>query len=324
MLNRRITRREALKAGAAVALPLVGASATLAEPNAESTNAPTIGISTAMFHDYTNRELSQDLAKTGVGVVQLFLVQSDSRYWKYNKRSDLSSLTAQQSKAIAHAYRSAGISIHSIGVYTNMIHPDENERKANMEYFEGMMRFGTTIDVHTFVTEAGHFHPYNPAPGVPYYFREEVWRRMVTTGKDLAKMAEKYDATVLLEPFLGGFLASSKRTRLFIEEVGSPRIRALLDPANLLEVEDIEDMFTQLGPWIDCLHAKDWKLHMMRGLPPGQGNLDYPKFVDLAAKHTPHAPLILEYVGRNEYKQAFSFIQKSIRRQRTLRNQLED
>jgi sugar phosphate isomerase/epimerase len=102
---------------------------------------------------------------------------------------------------------------------------------------------------------------------------------------------------------------------LFIEEVGSPRIRALLDPANLLEVEDIEEMFSQLGPWIDCLHAKDWKLHVIGGVPPGQGDLDYPKFVDLAAKRTPHAPLILEYVGRNEYKQALSHIRKSIRRQ---------
>ena len=57
---------------------------------------------------------------------------------------------------------------------------------------------------------------------------------------------------------------------MFLEEVDSPRIRALLDPANVLEVEE---MFTQLGPWIDCLHAKDWKLHMIRGLLAGQGDI---------------------------------------------------
>lgn len=137
---------------------------------------------------------------------------------------------------------------------------------------------------------------------------------MVSTRKELARRAEQHGATVLIEPVFCGFFASAKRTRVFLEDVDSPRIRALLDPANLLEVEDIEDMFTQLGPWIDCLHAKDWKLHMMRGLPPGQGNLDYPKFVDLAAKCIPHAPLILEYVGRDDYKQAFSYIQESMRR----------
>jgi hypothetical protein len=28
-------------------------------------------------------------------------------------------------------------------------------------------------------------------------------------------------------------------------------------------------MFDQLGPWIDCLHAKDRKLHVDRGVPAG-------------------------------------------------------
>lgn len=315
MLDHRITRREALRAGAAVALPLVGTSATLAKPNVKSTSAPTIGISTAMFHDYTNRQLAQELAGAGIGVVQLFLSQSDSRYWKFNERSDVSDLTAQQCEAIAHAYRSAGISIHSIGVYPNLIHPDEDERKAKLEYFEAMMGIGANMDVRTFVTEAGHYHSDKPVPRVPYYLQEEVWHRMVSTGKDLARRAEQHGSTVLIEPVYCGFFASTKRTRVFLEEVDSPRIRALLDPANLLEVDDIEEMFRQLGPWIDCLHAKDWKLHVVGGVAAGQGDLDYPRFVDLAAKHTPHAPLILEYVGRNDYKQALSHVRKSIRRQ---------
>ena len=63
MLDHRITRREALRTGAAVALPLVGTSAALAEPNAKSTNAPTIGISTAMFHDNTCEINSEGSAK---------------------------------------------------------------------------------------------------------------------------------------------------------------------------------------------------------------------------------------------------------------------
>ena len=86
------------------------------------------------------------------------------------------------------------------------------------------------------------------------------------------------------------------------EEIGSPRIRALLDPANLLEVNDLEEMFEPAQPWIDCLHAKDRKLHVDQGVPAGQGDLDYVKFVTLAADHTPNAPLVLEYVGPSDYQ----------------------
>ncbi|HEO70858.1 MAG TPA: hypothetical protein ENN80_06295 [Candidatus Hydrogenedentes bacterium] len=70
----------------------------------------------------------------------------------------------------------------------------------------------------------------------------------------------------------------------------------------------------QLHPWIDCLHAKDRKLHVDRGVAAGQGDLDYDAFVTLAAKYTPHAPFILEYVGPKDYQQALALVQTAIRR----------
>jgi sugar phosphate isomerase/epimerase len=304
-----MTRRETLLAGAAAMLPLAAASAA---GNPQPQAAPTIGIATLGFADYTNRRLAEELAAQGLRTVQLFLNQTDSRYWKYNGRSDLSALTAARCKEIAGAYRSAGIAIHSLGVYTNLIHPDEAERKANLAYFEAMMKAAQAMGVRTFITEAGHYEPEKPAP-VAYHFQEEVWKQMVATAKELAERAEKYDMTVLFEPFFRGFLASAKRTRLFLEEVNSPRIRALLDPANLLEVNDLDEMFEQLKPWIDCLHAKDRKLHVDRGVPAGQGDLDYRKFVALAARHTPQAPLILEYVGAGDYKQALAHLHDAMR-----------
>lgn len=100
----------------------------------------------------------------------------------------------------------------------------------------------------------------------------------MATGQELAALAERHNAVVLLEPFFRGFPASAKRTRLFLEEVGSPRIRALLDPANLIEANDLEEMFGQLGRYTNCLHAKDRKLHVDRGVPAGQGDLDYRHF----------------------------------------------
>jgi len=312
MFHDRLTRREAMKAGAA-ALPFAAASATTAGPNPRPGAALTIGIATLGFGDYTNRRLAQEVAGAGLRTVQLFLNQSDSRYWKYNGRSDVSDLTPKRCEAIGNAYRSAGISIHSIGVYTNLIHPDEAERRANLAYFEAMMAIGAAMGVKVFITEAGHYHAQGPVPPVAYHFQEDVWKTMVATGKDLARLAERHQATVLLEPFFRGFLASAKRTRVFIEQIGSPRVRALLDPANLLEINDLEEMFAQLAPYIDCLHAKDRKLHVDRGVPAGQGDLDYPEFVRLAAKHTPKAPLILEYVGPNDYKQALAHLRKAMR-----------
>jgi sugar phosphate isomerase/epimerase len=308
MSNCRMNRREVMKAGAAAALPLMIATSTRAQSKTERTPQPTIGIATFRFGDYTNRQLAEELAREGIRVVQLFLSQKDSRYWKYNGRADLSDLTTARCEAIAEAYRSVGLSIHSIGVYTNLIHPDESERKANLAYFDAMMRVGDAMNVHTFITEAGHYRSDKSEPAAADHFQQSVWDQMVATGKQLAELAERHGATVLFEPSFRSFLATAKRTRVYLEEVGSPRIRALLDPANLLEVNDLEEMFDQLSPWIDCLHAKDRKLHTDRGVPAGQGDLDYRKYVALAAQRTPKAPLILEYVGPKDYKQALAHL----------------
>ena len=274
----------------------------------------TVGIATFGFTTLSNTELAKELSAAGLRTIQLFLSQKDSAFWKYNSRADVSSLTPDRCQAIADTYRSAGIRIHSIGVYTNLIHPNAAERKANLDYFKAMMEVGRRMGVRTVITEAGHHHDNSkPEPAVPLHFQDPVWPQTIATVRELARIADDLDAKVLLEPFYRGFLASAKRVRIFLEEVNSPRIRALLDPANLIEVNDLEEMFQQLGPWIDCLHAKDRKLHTDVGVGAGAGSLDYPKLVTLAAKHTPHAPLILEYVGPHDYKTALAHLRNAMR-----------
>ncbi len=317
----QINRRQAIirTASAAVAGVLgSGSSALTARAGAPSAGAATgsqvtVGLATFGFPTLSNAELAKELSAAGVRTVQLFLSQTDSNFWRYNSRSDLSPLTPDRGRGIAEIYRQAGIGIHSLGVYTNLIHPDPTERRANLDYFEAMMKVGQAMGVHVFITEAGDYHSPEPVAGIAYHFREDVWHRMVSTGKELAALAERHNATVLMEPYFGGFLASAKRARLFIEEVGSRRIRALLDPANLLEVNDLEEMCGQLQPHLDCFHAKDRKLHVERGVPAGQGDLDYQKFVTLAAECAPHAPLILEYVGPTDYRQALSHLRDTLR-----------
>lgn len=301
--NPLLTRRQAVGLGlaAASALPLMSRAIRAAD-SPSPTQALTVGVATNAFHDHTNRELATELAQQGIHTVQLFLTQSDSNFWRYNSRNDVSSLTPDRCRAIADDYQSAGMSIHSLAVYTNLIHPDAGERKANLTYFGDMMKIARAMDVRTLITEAGHCDPGTAPPGVPYDLREDVWHQTVATAKLLAELAEQHECTVLFEPYYSGFLASAKRMRVFLDEVNSPRIRALLDPANLLELNDLEEMFAQLGPRVDCLHAKDRKLHVDQGVAAGKGDLDYLKFVTLAAKHTPNAPLILEYVGSQDYK----------------------
>lgn len=311
MSKQSLTRRNLLGAAAAVtAASSLSVNTRAAEP-AKSANP--VGVATLGFNKLTNAQLAAELAAHDIRLIQLFFAQTDSNYWKYNDRSDLSEFTVDRARRIADTYRAAGVTVHSLGVYTNLIHPDPAERAANLDYFEAMMKLAAAMDVHTLITEAGHFHPGpDDRDPVEYHFRQSVWHQTVDTARDLVRRAERHDVTVLVEPFYRGFFATAKRTRLFLEAVDSPRLRALLDPANLLEFNDLPEMFDQLGPFIQCMHAKDRKYHVDRGVPAGQGDLDYPLFVKLAAERVPAAPLIAEYVGPDTYLQALAHLRKAM------------
>jgi len=305
-MKKGMSRRQLLQGIAQTAAACgIGAAAPARAAKGGTQSGLTVGISTLGFTGHANAALAKELAAAGFGTIQLFLLQSDSNFWKYNSRADVSGMTPARCREIAATYRDAGLDIHSIGVYTNLMHPDETELKANLDYFDAMMTIGDHMGVHTFISEAGHYYDDKvPAPHVPREFQDEVWPRMVATARRLAEMATQHDAKVLFEPYFQSFFASAKRLRLFVEEVNSPRIRVLLDPANLIELNDLDEMFQQLAPWIDCLHAKDRKHHTGRGVAAGKGDVDYKRFVTLAAQHTPAAPLILEYVGPKDYLDA--------------------
>jgi sugar phosphate isomerase/epimerase len=279
---------------------------------AQNTSIP-VGVATTNFSDQTNASLAEELKSQNVRVIQLFFTQKDSNYWRYGQRSDLVGMTPDRAKDIAGIYRAAGISIQALGVYATLIHPDAAERQAHLAYFEAMMKLGSHMGVRNFLSEMGHYQPEGPAPRIAYDWQDEVWKRAVATGKELARIAEANDATVLLESIHYSVLASAKRTRLFIEEVGSPRVRVQLDPANLLEVNDLEEMFQQLKPYIGGIHAKDRKLHVTAGVAAGQGDLDYKKFVTLSARYAPGIPLIVEYAGTKNYRQALAYLRDAIR-----------
>ncbi len=307
----RTTRRELFSQLAAVS-----AASLLSGDSSEAREAQKklkVGVATLGFQGMSNVDLAKELASSGIKRIQFTLTQIDKSLWKYNQPVDLSSVTPAIAREVAAIYRDAGIEIHNLGVYANLIHPEEAERKANLTYFEAMMKIGQSMGVRTFSTESGHyFDPKAPMTRLSREFQDETWPLMIEMGQRLAEMAEKYDAKVLMEPSHWSFFSSAKRLRVYLEEVNSPRIRALLDPANIIEVNDLPEMFQQLAPMIDAMHAKDRKLHVQKGVAAGLGDLDYREFVSLAAKYTPDAPIFVEYVGLEDYQPALAILRRAM------------
>ena len=124
-------RRQFLKTAAGAALPLVVASSLPASQPAAIPSHADCGNGHARLRGPHQRPTGQGVERTGHSchpVVPKSIRQPVLEVQRPVGRSDL---TADRCQAIADTYRSAGITIHSIGVYTNLIHPDEAERRAN-------------------------------------------------------------------------------------------------------------------------------------------------------------------------------------------------
>lgn len=267
-----------------------------------------LGLATMGFADLTHEEMAELAREAGVDCVQLFFSQKDTPYWRYNGRFDASPLTPEACRRIAESYRSRALEIHSLGVYTSLIEPDEGEREQNLRHFIDMMRIAQMMGIGVLVTECGTALRPGIGRDLNIALHEEAYPRLMDSVRKLLPMAEERDIIIAFEGYFQDLLASATAIRYFIEEINHPRVRVLLDPANLLPHNTLEEMFAALGPYIVALHAKDRKLHVTHGVAAGEGDLDYRKFIALARQHCPQAPLILEYVNTQSYRSALAHV----------------
>jgi len=257
-----------------------------------------VGVVSRSFPELTNQETAQLIARNNFKWTELCFTATDSKYWVYNGRSDISDLTDERAAEIVDTYRKENVIVTSIGVFTNLIEPDDQELDANLSYFERHIEIAGKNGVPYVATECG-FVPGKRGIQVETY--ESAFQRLVDSMKRLAKKAEEYDVYIALETCVLDVVPSAKRAADFINQVGSDRVKVLLDPANLIANSSEEDMFKYLTPHIGYFHGKDRKVNDTYGRVVGDGDINWHLFLELYHKYTEGVPFILEYVNKDNF-----------------------
>ena len=260
-----------------------------------------VGVVTRSFREFSNAQTAAYMAERGLLWTELCFSQTDSDYWVYNGRSDLSEMTDQRASGIVQTYRDAGVEVCVLGVFTNLIDPDDVAREANLDYFERMIRIAAHTGIPTVATECG-FVPGRRGINADSY--EADFDRIVRSLSRLVEFSGRYGVDVALEACVLDVVPSAKRARDLIAQVGSDRLKILLDPANFIANSSEEDMFRYLGPHIAYLHGKDRKVNDAKGRVVGDGDIDWPRFMELYHAHCEDKPIILEYVTRDNVEMA--------------------
>lgn len=166
--------------------------------------------------------------------------------------------------SIGDAARAAEITIAAMSGTYNMIHPDPTVRARGLRRLEVLAaaahRMGTRlITLCTGTRDAAdqwRHHPDNAT--------SEAWSDLLFAMRQAIVIADHHDVELGVEPELANVVDSAGKARHLLDELASPRVRIVLDPANLFEVATSEARHRIVADAVDLLagdiamaHAKD-------------------------------------------------------------------
>ena len=188
-------------------------------------------------------------------------------------------------RAIEAASQASGVGLAALSGTYNMAHPDQRVRD------DGLRRLAVVIETAarlliplvTLCTGTRNaddqwaFHPDNADPS--------AWTDMAREMEKALLLAERHGVDLGIEPEQANIVTSADDAMRLIDDMGSKRLRVVLDPANLFEEADAETAraivtgaIERTAGHIALAHAKD-RYADGRFATAGQGVVDFADFI---------------------------------------------
>ncbi len=146
-----------------------------------------------------------------------------------------------------------------------------------------------------------------------------AWERMRANASRLVERLEPFETALLTEPYYTHVAGDVEACLRLAEEVGSGRVKFVLDPPNLIppegfaqQRERMREMILALRSHIGLAHFKDARVRPdgEYDFPgPGEGDLLYPVYVGLLREIGYEGWGIIEHVEESRWKEAAQFVQ---------------
>lgn len=212
------------------------------------------------------------------------------------------------------------IAIAAVSATFNMIHPDAGSRREGLRRLDVIAqacpRLGAGIaTLCTGTRDPGDLwrhHPDNDSPA--------AWRDLLVSMTKALTIADKHGITLGIEPETGNVVNSARKARRLLDELKSPRLKIVIDAANLFRPGDLPRMTDVLSEAFDLLGADMALAHAKElgpdghagGVPPGRGVLDWALYLRLLQQAGFGGPLIAHGFQENETKAALEFLRSKL------------
>jgi sugar phosphate isomerase/epimerase len=217
---------------------------------------------------------------------------------------------------IRRALAVRGLRMAAVSGTFNMIHPDAVKRQDGLRRLSALAsacrEMGTSIITLCTGTrdpdDMWRRHADNDLP--------EAWTDLAQSMRQAAQIAEENDVTLAFEPEVANVVDSAKKGRELLDEIGSPRLKVVMDAANLFHAGELprmrdvlDEAFDLLGIDIVLAHAKDLSRDGEAGHEAaGTGLLDYDHYLALLRGASYDGPLILHGLAERQVDGCVAFL----------------
>jgi sugar phosphate isomerase/epimerase len=216
--------------------------------------------------------------------------------------------------AIRSAIGETSVEIVALSGTYNMIHPDPAERARGHARLETLAGAASDLSTRLITLCTGTRDPDDQWRWHLGNNASDAWADLLASMDIAVAIADRHDVDLGIEPELGNVVNSAEKTRRLIDQIGSPRLKVVLDPANLFETETLDAQRRIVAAAVDRLadrivmgHAKD-RTPDGRFTTAGKGVLDYRHYLARLKSAGFDGPIVAHGLAANEAPGVAAFL----------------
>jgi len=225
-------------------------------------------------------------------------------------------LSAHTIELVTEGFSRRHLTLAALSGTYNMIDPDQQARLVGAEGLDRVIAWAPRLGAEVVTLCTGSRDPESMWRKHPGNDSPEAWSDLLVQIERAVTVAEEYEVTLGVEPEIGNTINSVQKARRLLDEVKSPRLKIVMDGANVFQRGQLPNMrkvldetFDLLGSDIVLAHAKDLDKDGEAGhLAAGRGRLDYPYYLELLSKSGFEGTIILHALQPAEAKDRLAFV----------------
>jgi sugar phosphate isomerase/epimerase len=220
---------------------------------------------------------------------------------------------------VAAAAAKSLLSVAALSGTYNMIHPDPAVRSKGHERLAKLAKAAPSMPTNVITLCTGTRNPDDQWCDHPENRSASAWKDLLASMEVAIGIAERHNIYLGVEPELANVINSAQSAKRLLDEIKSPRLKIVLDPANLFETSTPKMQRQLVSEAVDLLadsivmgHAKD-RTASGGFIAAGMGVLDYAHYLACLKRIHFDGPIVTHGLSATDAAAVATFLTTQIR-----------